>query len=254
MDPLEQHPDLLDFNLWVLVHSQFGPHHLLEEVEVHREVGNTKGVLQALPCFLSSSAQVGVEVGGQPQHYIGPDNGVILIPLCHSHLFGVGGVGRINCLWPRPVTICEFQHMLGAQEISHPLLPGMVVHTIEEGDELGDVFGGHVDVVSKRNQQSAKNLECSKLRKMTTPWSSTTVIPCWLPSDLWQGTVTDSEQLVTSPGGTPSTMLFNHTGGQFSQGCNQDKQLDVTDGTQQWCTPLHKVGVGCNFCTSHRER
>ena len=63
-DPLKQCPDLLYFHLRALVHSQLGPHHLLEEVEVHGEVRNTKGVLQAFPCLLSGGAQVGAEVGG----------------------------------------------------------------------------------------------------------------------------------------------------------------------------------------------
>ena len=49
--------------------------------------------------------------------------------------------------------------MLGIQVVSHPLLPGMVIGAGEEGDELGDFFGRHVDVVSEGNQQSAKNLD-----------------------------------------------------------------------------------------------
>ena len=62
-NPLQQHPDPLDLHLRVLTHMQLGFHYLLNEVEVCSEVGDTKGVLQALPCFLSSDAQVGVEVG-----------------------------------------------------------------------------------------------------------------------------------------------------------------------------------------------
>ena len=156
---------MLDLHLWVLIHSQFGPHYLLEEAEVHGEVGDPEGVLQAFPCVLSSSAQVGVEVGGQPQCNVGLEDCVVLKPLCSSCLLGSSGIGGVGHLWHRPVTINEAQHTLGSQEISHPLLPATVVCTVEEGDKLGDVFGGHVVVVSRRNQQSAKILEHSKLRK-----------------------------------------------------------------------------------------
>ena len=48
--------------------------------------------------------------------------------------------------------------MLGSQVVTHSCFPGTVVAAIESGDEGGDVFGGHVDVVSERNQQSAKEL------------------------------------------------------------------------------------------------
>ena len=59
------------------------------------------------------------------------------------------------------------------------------------------------------------------------------VILCRLPSDLWQGTVTDSEQPVTSPRGTLSMTLSNHIDGQLSQEFTKDVQPDITDGAQQ---------------------
>ena len=37
-------------------------------------------------------------------------------------------------------------------------LPGMIFSAIEHGDKGSDFFGRHVDVVSERNQQSARNL------------------------------------------------------------------------------------------------
>ena len=61
----------------------------------------------------------------------------------------------------------------------------------------------------------------------------TTVIQCQLPSDLWRGTVIDSEQPVTSPGGTPSTMLSNHMVVNSVKGATKDVLPDITDGTQQ---------------------
>ena len=68
---------------------------------------------------------------------------------------------------------------------------------------------------------------------MTTLLSMTMVIQCQLPSDLWQGTVTDSEQPVTSPGGTPSMMLSNHVMVNLVKGATKDVLPDITNGAQQ---------------------
>ena len=79
--------------------------------------------------------------------------------------FGSSGVGRVGCHWCNLIPVNKAQQALGTQEISHPLLPGAVVHTVEEGDKLGDIFGRHFDVVSRRNQQSAKDLNAQNSEK-----------------------------------------------------------------------------------------
>ena len=50
---------------------------------------------------------------------------------------------------------------------------------------------------------------------------------------VWQGTVTDSEQPVTSPGGTLSMTLSNHIMVNLVKGATKDVLLDITDGAQQ---------------------
>ena len=86
--------------------------------------------------------------------------------------------------------------------------------------------------VSKRNQQSAKILMLKTQKNMTTPLLMM-VIQCCLPSDLWRGTVTDSEQLVTSPRDTLSTTLSNHMVVNLVKGATKDVLLYITDSAQQ---------------------
>ena len=83
------------------------------------------------------------------------------MPLCPGLPLIGSGVGRVGCHGHWFITVNVTQQTLGSQVVTHFGLPGTVIVAVEGGDKGGDVFGGHVDVVSERNQQSAKELKRS---------------------------------------------------------------------------------------------